>query len=66
MNKSPVTCCDLQGKPACTLKEEIVLPVPLGITVDNEGNVYVVDNNLGNVVVISPEWAEISTTIVYR
>ncbi|CAC5387701.1 unnamed protein product [Mytilus coruscus] len=50
-----VTCCDLQGKPKWTFKEESVLPEPLGITVNNEGQVYVVDNKVGNVVVISPD-----------
>ncbi|XP_052064876.1 uncharacterized protein LOC127704718 isoform X2 [Mytilus californianus] len=55
LDKSSVTCCDLRGKPRWTFKEEGVLPVPLGITVDNEGNVYVVDNRLSKVVVISPD-----------
>lgn len=55
MNKSSVTCCDLLGKPRWTFKEISVLPVPLGIAVDNEGNVYVADNSLGKVIVISPD-----------
>ncbi|CAC5411761.1 unnamed protein product [Mytilus coruscus] len=50
-----VTCCDLQGKSKWTFKEESILPQPLCVTVDNEGQVYVVDNKVGNVVVISPD-----------
>ncbi|CAG2239546.1 unnamed protein product [Mytilus edulis] len=50
-----VICCNLQGKPKWTFKEENILPTPLGITVDNAGNVFVVNNKLGNVVVISPD-----------
>lgn len=46
-----VTCCDLQGKPKWTFKVEGGLPEPFGITIDNEGHVYVVDNKVGNVVV---------------
>lgn len=52
---SSVTCCNIQGKPKWTFKDKNVLPIPLGITVDNEGNVYVVNNLLGKVVVISPD-----------
>jgi len=42
-----VTCCDLQGTTLWEFKNERVLQYPLGISVDNYGNAYVV-------VVISP------------
>lgn len=50
-----VKCCDLQGKPIWKFQEHGIISAPLGITVDNEGYVYVVDNILDYVVVISPD-----------
>ena len=50
-----VTCCDLHGTTQWEFKESRVLQYPLGITVDNDGNVYVVGCNSNNVVIISPD-----------
>jgi DNA-binding beta-propeller fold protein YncE len=50
-----VTCCDLHGTTQWEFKDERVLQIPLGISVDNYGNAYVVGYNSSNVVVISPD-----------
>jgi hypothetical protein len=54
-NTHTVTCCDLHGTTLWEIKDERVLEFPLGITVDNDGNVYVTGLKSSNVVVISPE-----------
>jgi hypothetical protein len=54
-NTHTVTCCDLHGTTLWEFKDERVLEFPLGITVDNDGNVYVTGLKSSNVVVISPE-----------
>ena len=53
-NTHTVTCCDLHGTTQWEFKDECVLHFPLGISVDNDGNVYVVGFSSNNVVVISP------------
>ena len=50
-----VICCDLQGTTQWEFKDEHVLKWPLGISVDNDGNVYVAGRDSINVVVISPD-----------
>ena len=50
-----VTCCDLQGTTQWEFKDERVLRCPLGISVDNDGNVYVAGHDSINVMVISPD-----------
>ena len=50
-----VTCCDLHGTTQWEFKDEGVLQSPRGISVDNDGNVYVVGHDSSNVVVISPD-----------
>ena len=50
-----VTCCDLHGTTQWEFNDDRVLRGPLGITVDNDGNVYVVGVYSNNVVVISPD-----------
>jgi DNA-binding beta-propeller fold protein YncE len=54
-NTQTVTCCDLQGTTQWEFKDERVLRYPLGITVDNDGNVYAIGRYSNNVVVISPD-----------
>ena len=54
-NTYTVKCCDLHGTPQWKFKDSRVLQNPLGISVDNDGNVYVVGYNSNNVVVISPD-----------
>jgi DNA-binding beta-propeller fold protein YncE/gas vesicle protein len=50
-----VTCCNLDGTTQWDFKDERVLRGAVGISVDNDGNVYVVGYNSNNVVVISPD-----------
>jgi len=49
-----VTCCDLHGTTQWEFSDNHVLQYPYGISVDNDGNVYVVCCISNNVVVISP------------
>jgi hypothetical protein len=44
-NTDIVTCCDLHGTTHWAFKDTRVLQFPLGISVDNDGNVYVVGFN---------------------
>jgi DNA-binding beta-propeller fold protein YncE len=53
--KHTVTCCDLHGTTLWEFNGEHVLQMPRGITVDNDGNVYVVGYTSNNVVLISPD-----------
>jgi len=55
VNTHAVTCCDLHGTTQWEFTDERVLRCPRGISVDNDGNVYVVGYNSRNVVVISPD-----------
>ena len=50
-----VTCCDLHGTTQWEFKDNRVLQCPCGISIDNDGNVYVVGYSTNNVVVISPD-----------
>ncbi|CAC5388387.1 unnamed protein product [Mytilus coruscus] len=50
-----VICYEQQGTVQWTFKNKSVLKNPCGISVDNDGNVYVVGNTSNNVVVISPD-----------
>ena len=50
-----MTCCDLQGTTQWEFKDERVLKCLLGISLDNDGNVYVASKDSINVVVISPD-----------
>jgi DNA-binding beta-propeller fold protein YncE len=50
-----VTCCDLHSTTQWEFNDKYVLLYPCGISVDNNGNVYVVRRNFNNVVVIFPD-----------
>jgi hypothetical protein len=54
-NTNTVTCCNLHGTTQWKFKDERVLQHPCGISVDNDGNVYVVGVASKNVVVISSD-----------
>jgi DNA-binding beta-propeller fold protein YncE len=54
-NTNIVTCCDLHGTTQWEFKDTRVLQGPRGISIDNDGNVYVVAYSTNNVVVISPD-----------
>ncbi|CAG2251417.1 PML [Mytilus edulis] len=53
--RNTVTCCDLEGNIKWIFKDESTLSFPLGISVDNYCNIYVVGNEFSRVVVISPD-----------
>ena len=50
-----VTCCDLHGITQWKFNDKRVLKCPRGMSVDSDGNVYVVGYTSNNVVVISPD-----------
>ncbi|CAC5388608.1 unnamed protein product [Mytilus coruscus] len=50
-----VTCCDYHGTILWTFYDNNVLVTPLGISVDNDGHVFVAGGSTDNVVVISPD-----------
>ncbi|CAG2215931.1 unnamed protein product [Mytilus edulis] len=50
-----VTCCDYHGNILWTFRNKSVLAGPNGISVDNDGNLYVAGVWTQNVVVISPD-----------
>ncbi|VDI12816.1 Hypothetical predicted protein [Mytilus galloprovincialis] len=54
-SKNTVTCSDLEGHVKWIFKDESILSFPLGISLDQNGNIYVVGNKCSNVVVISPD-----------
>jgi DNA-binding beta-propeller fold protein YncE len=54
-NTDTVTCCELHGTTQWKFNDKRVLREPVGISVDNDGNVYVVGYSSRNVVVISPD-----------
>ncbi|XP_063404314.1 uncharacterized protein LOC134687787 [Mytilus trossulus] len=53
--KNNVICCDYHGNTIWTFCDRSVLMSPLGISVDNDGNVYVAGHSTNNVVIISPD-----------
>ncbi|CAC5394049.1 unnamed protein product [Mytilus coruscus] len=48
-----VVCCERNGSCVWTFKNDSVLMLPRGITVDNDGNVFVVGEKSSNVVIIA-------------
>ncbi|XP_052065984.1 uncharacterized protein LOC127705679 [Mytilus californianus] len=50
-----VACTSVRGQINWKFKDESILKCPLGISVDNDGNVYVIGGDSCNVVVISPD-----------
>ncbi|CAG2249876.1 TRIM71 [Mytilus edulis] len=54
-NDSSVVCYDRNGSRVWTFKDESVLKFPRGITLDNDGNVYVVGEKSSNVFIISSD-----------
>jgi hypothetical protein len=56
--RSEGVCCDINGTILWTFTDKSVLKTPRSITVDDYGNVYVIDANPVNVIVISPDGKE--------
>ncbi|CAC5408751.1 unnamed protein product [Mytilus coruscus] len=52
---SIVTCCDIDGKTNWNFKDTSILNKPGGLTLDNEGNIYIVSRQNNSVVVLSPD-----------
>ena len=50
-----VTCYTIKGDKLWKFKDESVLTDPRGVTVDNDGNVYVTSCNSNSAVVIEPD-----------
>jgi sugar lactone lactonase YvrE len=50
-----VTCCELHGTTQWQFKDDRTVHSLAGISVDNDGNVYVIGFTSDNVVVISPD-----------
>jgi hypothetical protein len=56
--RSEVVCCDINGTILWTFTDKSVLKTPSSVTVDDYGNVYVIDANPVNVIVISADGKE--------
>ena len=54
-NQNNITCCLFNGTPVWQFKYEDILIIPCGITVDENGNLYVVGEHKSNTVVISAD-----------
>jgi hypothetical protein len=54
-NTKTVTCYTIKGAKLWEFKDESLLTDPLGVTVDNNGNVYVTSCSSHSVVVIEPD-----------
>ncbi|XP_052084450.1 uncharacterized protein LOC127721688 [Mytilus californianus] len=55
IDNDSVTCCDYHGNILWTFCNTSVLTAPFGISVDNDGNVFVMGYHSHNLVVISPD-----------
>ncbi|XP_052065980.1 uncharacterized protein LOC127705676 [Mytilus californianus] len=53
--ENTVTCYDLHGEIQWRFQNESVLQTPRGISVDNDGNIYVVGDYSNNLIMISPD-----------
>lgn len=53
--KGTVTCCDLLGRIQWKFEDKNILKTPFGISLDNDGNVFVVGGDSCNIVVITPD-----------
>ena len=55
LNTNTVTCYTIKGDKLWEYKDESVLNDPRGVTVDNDGNVYVTSYSSNSVVVLEPD-----------
>lgn len=63
INENTVTCCDFDGKPNWTFQNDSILVKPGGLTIDNDGNIYIISRQHNSVVVISPDGQQSRTLI---
>jgi outer membrane protein assembly factor BamB len=54
-NTNTVTCYTIKGDKLWEFKDESLLKDPRGVTVDNDGNVYMTSHTSSNVVVLEPD-----------
>jgi DNA-binding beta-propeller fold protein YncE len=54
-NTNTVTCYTIKGDKLWEFKDESMLKDPRGVTVDNDGNVYVASHSSSSVVVLEPD-----------
>lgn len=50
-----VTCCNTEGELLWTCKDDTFLKGPCGLSIDNNGFVYVVSSEMNSVIVLSPD-----------
>ncbi|CAC5383433.1 unnamed protein product [Mytilus coruscus] len=54
-SKNTISSCDMEGNNIWSFKDDTVIKKPSGIAVDGMGNVYVTNEDLNNVIVISSD-----------
>lgn len=54
-NKNLISCSDMEGTTIWTFKDDTLIKNPSGIAVDGMGNVYITNQGLNNVIVVSPD-----------
>ena len=57
-NTKTVTCYTIKGDKLWEFKDESVLTDPRGVTVDNDGNVYVTSYRSSSIIVLEPDGRE--------
>ncbi|VDI47694.1 Hypothetical predicted protein [Mytilus galloprovincialis] len=65
-NSNSVTCFDILGNLKWKFKDTQILKNPQGISVDNNGNVYVVSRDINSVVIITPDGKRCKTILSSR
>ncbi|XP_052082944.1 uncharacterized protein LOC127720410 [Mytilus californianus] len=53
--KNTISCSDMEGNSIWTFKDDRVIKNPSGIAVDGMGNVYVTNQDLNNVIIVSSD-----------
>lgn len=62
-DKNTVTCCDIDGKKNWIFKDESILAKLGGLSVDNEGNIYVVSCQHKSIIVLSTDGQQSRTLL---
>lgn len=53
--KNIISCCNMEGTTIWSFTDDTIIKNPKGIAVDGMGYVYVISQDLNNVIVISPD-----------